>query len=313
MTRLRKPFDRRQFLAACASGAVGGLALGVLPRGLANAQDKPVHTKTIPSSGEAIPVIGMGTWITFNVGDNTELRNHRLKILQAFFDAGGKVIDSSPMYGTSEAVLGYCLKQMPESTPEFSATKVWTRSAGLPQIEESLELWGLERFDLLQVHNLVDWRTHLPMLRDMKEQGRVRYIGVTTSHGRRHDELEKILRSEPLDFVQLSYNIVNRDAEGRILSLAADKGIAVIANRPFMQKELFHRFQEHPLPEWTEEVGCGNWAEYFLKFVVSHPAVTCAIPATSQLPHMHENMGALAGRLPEQSERERMARYLQDL
>lgn len=313
MTRLRKPFDRRQFLMACASGAVGGLALGVLPWGLASAQDKPIHTKTIPSSGEAIPVIGMGTWITFNVGANTQLRNHRLKILQAFFEAGGTVIDSSPMYGTAEAVLGYCLEQMSESAPEFSATKVWTRGAGRSQVEESLGLWGRERFDLLQVHNLVDWREHLPMLRDMKEQGRVRYIGITTSHGRRHDEFEQIMRSEPLDFVQLTYNIVNRDAEQRLLSLAADKGMAVIANRPFMQKELFHRFQDHSLPDWADEVGCRNWAEYFLKFIVSHPAVTCAIPATSQLPHMHENMGALGGRLPEQSERERMARYLQDL
>lgn len=313
MTRLRKPFDRRQFLAACASGAVGGLALGALPWSLASAQDKAVYTRTIPSSGEAIPVIGMGTWITFNVGENTQLRNHRLKILQAFFEAGGTVIDSSPMYGTSEAVLGYCLEQMSEPAPEFSATKVWTRGAGRPQVEESLGFWGLERFDLLQVHNLVDWREHLPMLRDMKEQGRVRYIGVTTSHGRRHDELEQIMRSEPLDFVQLSYNIVNREAEQRLLSLAADNGMAVIANRPFMQKELFHRFQNHPLPDWANEVGCRNWAEYFLKFIVSHPAVTCAIPATSQLPHMHENMGALSGRLPEQSERERMTRYLQDL
>lgn len=313
MSRLRKPFDRRRFLAACASGVVGGLAFGALPWRLACAQDKAIHTKTIPTSGEAIPVIGMGTWITFNVGNNNQLRNHRLKILQAFFEAGGTVIDSSPMYGTSEAVLGYCLEQISAPTPEFSATKVWTRGAGRPQIEESLGLWGLERFDLLQVHNLVDWREHLPMLREMKDQGRVRYIGITTSHGRRHEEFEKIMRSEPLDFVQLSYNVLNRRVEQRLLPLAADKGMAVIANRPFMQKELFHKFQHHPLPAWAAEIGCANWAEYFLKFIVSHPAVTCAIPATSQLPHMHENMGALTGPLPEQPDRERMARYLQSL
>jgi diketogulonate reductase-like aldo/keto reductase len=270
----------------------------------------------VPATGEAIPAVGMGTWITFNVGDDPARRAERVAILRAFFENGGGMIDSSPMYGTSEAVVGHCLRELDYPAGLISATKVWTRwdSGGPEQMAESRDLWGLDRFDVMQVHNLVNWRAHLKTLRAAKEAGRIRYIGVTTSHGRRHDELEEVMRREPLDFVQFTYNIVDRRAEERLLPLARDRGIAVIVNRPFKRKQLFHMFQEHPLPAWAgEEVDVANWAQFFLKFIIAHPAVTCAIPATSQLVHMRENMGALTGRLPDDKTRRRMVGCIESL
>lgn len=303
---------RREFVRALAcTGAA--MCLG-FRGGVASVEEGP-HTRIIPRSGEAIPAIGMGTWITFNVGDEPVLRAQRVEIMRVFLEQGGRIIDSSPMYGTSEAVVGYCLAQLQDAPSPFSATKVWTRagSDGIEQMAQSRELWGLETFDLMQVHNLIGWRAHLKTLDQQKDLGRVRYIGVTTSHGRRHRELETIMRNEPIDFVQLTYNILDREAEDRLLPLAAERGIAVIANRPFRQKELFLRFAHHPLPEWAGEIGCDNWAQFFLKFIISHPAVTCAIPATSQVAHMQENMGALYGPLPDQSIRERMRRHVEAL
>jgi diketogulonate reductase-like aldo/keto reductase len=209
--------------------------------------------------------------------------------------------------------MGHCLGQFSEPPPLFSATKVWTRRDGPEQMAESRALWGLKRFDLMQVHNLLNWEEHLKTLRGDKEEKRVRYIGITTSHGRRHDDMARIMRTEPIDFVQLTYNIVDRDVENRLLPLAAERGIAVIANRPFQQKALFHRFAHHPLPPWANEIDCENWAQFFLKFIVSHPAITCAIPATSQVAHMRENMGALYGQMPDAATRERMRRYVESL
>jgi diketogulonate reductase-like aldo/keto reductase len=220
------------------------------------------------------------------------------------------MIDSSPMYGAAEEVVGRCLELLDETPGLFSATKVWTpgRAFGEDQMRDSLTLWGLPRLDLLQVHNLLDWETHLETLRAWKLEQRVRYVGVTTSHGRRHDELSRIMADEPLDFVQFTYNIDDREAERRLLPLAAERGIAVIANRPFQGGNLFRRVAGRPLPGWAAEIACDNWAQVFLKFIISHPAVTCAIPATSQVAHMIENMGALRGPLPDQALRERMAR-----
>lgn len=301
--------SRRRFLAGLGAAAT-------LPWWASFAAGAPAAiTRAIPSSGERIPAIGMGTWITFNVGGDEALRAQRAEILRLFFERGGGMIDSSPMYGSSQAVVGDCLRRLGYPAGLFSATKVWTLfdGDGPEQIREARSLWGVERFDLMQVHNLLNWEDHLATLRRQKAEGGIRYIGVTTSHGRRHAELERILRDEPLDFVQLTYNILDREAEQRLLPLAAERGVAVIANRPFRRKQLFRLFQDKPLPPWAGEIDCANWAQFFLKFIVSHPAITCAIPATSQVPHMAENMGALYGRLPDARLRERMVRYAEAL
>jgi diketogulonate reductase-like aldo/keto reductase len=270
-------------------------------------------TKPIPSSGERLPVVGLGSWITFNVGDDAELRDECADVMRGFFAAGGRMIDSSPMYGSSQAVIGYGLQRLRRPAALFSADKVWTSSGpeGPEQIEESRVHWGVRRFDLLQVHNLLSWEQHLPTLLSMKADGRVRYVGITTSEGRRHDELVEIMESRPIDFVQVTYNILDREVEERILPLARDRGIAVIANRPFQQGALLPRLQRHPLPAWASEIGAGSWAQFVLKFIVSHPAVTCAIPATTQVPHVKENLAAAGGVLPDEATRRRMVTYVE--
>ena len=306
------PITRRDLLAS--AGALGALTIaGTLAR--AQAPAAVPLMRAIPSTGEQIPAIGMGTWITFNVGRNEALRAKRAEVLRAFFARGGKLVDSSPMYGSSEEVMGWCLARETEKPPLFAATKVWTmfQSWGVSQMETSEKLWGTKRFDLLQIHNLLDWENHLETLKEWKAKGRVRYIGITTSHGRRHRDLEKILETEPFDFVQFTYNIADREVEERLLPLAAERKIAVIVNRPFQGGSLFDAVQRKPLPEWAREFDAANWAQFFLKFVVSHPAVTCAIPATSQLAHMNENMGALTGRLPDPEMRQRMIRHFAEL
>ena len=219
------------------------------------------------------------------------------------------------MYGSSEEVIGRCLKNMTRKDALFAATKVWTMSKwlGVRQMNNSEELWGTKRFDLMQIHNLLDWQTHMDTLKEWKAAGRVRYIGMTTSHGRRHDELEEIMSREPIQFVQFTYNLLDREAEKRLLPAAAERGLAVIINRPFQTGELFGRCAGKPLPAWAGEIDCANWAQFFLKFVVSHPAVTCAIPATSKIEHIRENMGALTGRMPDAVLRERMIKVVQDL
>ena len=311
MKRSKRELSRRAFLAL-----MGGLGVADgLVHGHDTAAAGPLLKKAIPASGEQLPVIGMGSSITFNVGDNRTLRAARVKVLQAFFDQGGAVIDSSPMYGSSEEVIGHCLARISDKQALFSATKVWTLSRwlGVRQMEASQRLWGEDRFDLEQIHNLLDWKTHLATLLDWKAQGRIRYIGVTTSHGRRHEALEKVMAEQPIDFVQFTYNILDREAERRLLPLAAERGLAVIINRPFRRGALFDLFERHALPDWASEFDCENWSQYFLKFIVSHPAVTCAIPATSRVDHMLENMGACYGRLPDTEMRERMIRYVENL
>jgi diketogulonate reductase-like aldo/keto reductase len=292
------------------AGAAGLAALGRD----ATAAVAPALTKTIPASAEAIPVIGMGTWITFNVAPYTAARDQRVEVLRAFFEQGGRLVDSSPMYGLAEAAVGYCRDRLAGAPQLFSATKVWTptKTAGIVQMNLSAKLWGLPRFDLMQVHNMVDWEAHLETLQEWKAQGRIRYIGITTSHGRRHDEmLEVIERQRAFDFVQFSYSIGDREAEQRLLPAAAARGKAVIVNRPFRTGELFELVQGQPLPEWAATIGCRTWSQFFLKFVVSHPAVTCAIPATSSVEHMRENMAALGGPLPDAAQRQRMAEYFE--
>jgi len=278
---------------------------------LGNLQSQQL-TKLIPGTKESLPQIGMGSWLTFNVGNNNSLRQARAQVLNAFFQQGGKLIDSSPMYGSSEAVIGYCLQQQTPTPELFSASKTWTShpEQTLSQFKHSLSLWTQQHFDLLQIHNLRAWQHHLPKLQQLKAQGKIRYIGITTSHGRRHNEMEKIMQHQPIDFVQFSYNMSNRDVEQRLLPLAIEKGLAVIINRPLDGGKLMQRFEHKPLPAWAKEFDCFNWAQFFLKFVISHPAVTCAIPATSQVAHMRENMGASYGRLPTPELRQKMFSYL---
>jgi diketogulonate reductase-like aldo/keto reductase len=272
-------------------------------------------TRPIPSSGEPLPVVGLGTWITFNVGDDAELREECAAVMRAFFGEGGRVIDSSPMYGSSQSVIGYGLEKLGRPSDLFSADKVWISSGsrGAGQIEESRAQWGVRRFDLLQVHNLLAWEEHLPILLAMKADGRVRYVGITTSEGRRHEELERIMASRPIDFVQVTYNVLDREVEDRILPLARDRGIAVIINRPFREGALIRQVMRHPLPSWASEIGAANWAQVLLKFIVSHPTVTCAIPATSKVAHVIENMGAATGALPDTAMRRRIADHVERL
>lgn len=257
----------------------------------------------------------MGSWLTFGIhlGDTSALEA-RIQVLRAFFEAGGGVVDSSPMYGSSEEVIGHCLGRIADTSGLFAATKVWTPMQwyGVQQMQKSEQLWGQGSFDLMQVHNLWSWEEHLETLMKWKAEGRIRYIGVTTSHGRRHEELAKIMTSAPIDFVQFTYNILDREAERLLLPLAVERRLAVIINRPFQHGGLFDSFERHPLPPWAEEFDCTNWAQFFLKFIVSHPAVTCAIPATSRVDHMRENMGAARGRLPDPETRRRMIRYIED-
>jgi diketogulonate reductase-like aldo/keto reductase len=311
---MRKPTDhltRRTVVGSLAGlGAVAALpafAQGPAPGGILK--------KVIPRTGEQIPAVGLGTWITFNVGENDKLRAARTQVMQTFFDRGGALIDSSPMYGSSEAMVGYGLAHIKNKAALFSASKVWTlfTPLGPSQMEASRKYWGVERFDLMQIHNILDWSGHIETLKAMKAQGRVRYIGITTSQGWRHGDVEQIMRTEPIDFVAFSYNVIDREVEERLLPLAAERGLAVIINRPFQEGVLIDRMMHHPLPPWAGEIDCANWAQFLLKFIISHPAVTCAIPATRRVDHMEENMGALRGRMPDAKMRARMARYAENL
>jgi diketogulonate reductase-like aldo/keto reductase len=282
---------------------------------VAPGQQSALQTKAIPSSGEALPIVGLGSWITFNVGNDTEARHSCAEVMRAFFAAGGRLIDSSPMYGSSQDVIGHGLATLARPHGLFSAEKVWisSASAGRRQIEGSRRKWGVPRFDLLQVHNLLSWEAHLHTLQEMKAAGEVRYVGITTSEGRRHSEFERVMRQHPLDFIQVTYNIFDREVEARILPLARDRGIAVIANRPFQEGVSLKRLAKHPLPGWSEEIGCRSWAQFVLKFIGSHAAVTCAIPATTRVDHVQENMDAAHGKQPDETTRARMARYVESL
>jgi diketogulonate reductase-like aldo/keto reductase len=269
----------------------------------------PMLQRPIPSSGEAIPAIGLGTWRTFDVGGSPAERAPLEEVLQRFVALGGQVVDSSPMYGAAESVLGDLGAALAVTDRLFLATKVWTsgREAGIAQMEQSFQRLRVRRLDLMQVHNLLDWRTHLRALRAWKQAGRIRYLGVTHYTASAYDELERVLRSEPLDFVQVNYSLGEREAERRILPLARERGIAVVVNRPFSEGGLFRRVRGQALPAWAAEVGCASWAQIFLKWILAHPAVTCVIPATSRPQHVLDNMTAGTGALPDAATRDRMA------
>jgi diketogulonate reductase-like aldo/keto reductase len=300
--------------ALLASVAAAGAASVLRPLTQA-AGPGPILTRPIPSTGEKLPLVGLGSWITFNVGEDVAARDACAEVMRAFFHGGGRLIDSSPMYGSSQEVIGYGLHKLQNPSQLFSADKVWISAGarGPEQIEESRRHWGVARFDLLQVHNLLSWEEHLPKLFAMKAAGRLRYVGATTSEGRRHPEVERILASQPLDFVQVSYSILDREVEDRILPLARQRGIGVIVNRPFRRGELIRRVERSPMPGWAGEIDCANWAQILLKFIVSHPAVTCAIPATSRVEHVRKNLGASYGRLPDEAMRRRMVAHVEKL
>ena len=306
--------DRRRFLMG--AGLVGlALQSPLLFAGSSSGAESLAISRRIPGTNEAIPAIGIGTWITFNVGGDPTLVEQRTRVLKTFFELGGTVVDGSPMYGTAADVMGEALTALDAEDRLFAATKIWTgdESATRDEAARSGRRWGVDRFDLLQVHNLRGWQGHLETLKAMKAEGEVRYIGITTSHGRRHREFEQIMEREPIDFVQLTYNVLDREAEQRLLPLAREKGIGVIVNRPFQGGSLFRRFQAESLPGWAGDAGVKNWSEFFLKYIISHPAVTCAIPATSKVDHMRENMGALYGDLPSPGQRQQMADYVGSL
>ena len=288
------------------------LAAPLLGPAIARSQPTRLATRAIPSSGEVLPLVGLGSWITFNVGDDPVARDASTEVMRAFFQSGGRMIDSSPMYGSAQEVIGYGLKKLGAPKTLFAADKVWIADGeeGREQIERSRRLWGIPRVDLLQVHNLLAWQAHLPTLFAMKAAGQLRYVGITTSHGRRHDDMARVMASQPLDFVQLTYNLFDREAEQRLLPLSQQRGIAVIANRPFQQGALLDKLQRLQLPPWASEIDCTSWAQFALKFVISHPAVTCAIPATTSVAHVRENLGAATGRLPDPAMRARMAAYV---
>lgn len=303
---------RREFLTA-----MGVLTAAFTLPGFSQAQSKALLCKPIPGSNQCLPVIGMGTWQTFNVGSSASLRQARTLVLQKFFELGGRMVDCSPMYGSSADVLGYALQQLDYPEALFAASKIWTSNgdATAEQLNTQQNAWGIQRFDLMQVHNLLSWQAHLDHLMQLKADGSIRYIGITTSHGRRHRELEHIMQSQPLDFVQLTYNIRDRVVEQRLLPLARERDIAIIANRPYGGGGIIKTLQSrHPVPAWArDELDCRTWADYLLKFIVSHNAITCAIPATTQVVHMQENMAAGSGTMPDDAMRQRMAAHVASL
>ena len=271
--------------------------------------------RAIPSTGEKLPAIGVGTWQAFDVAGDQAGRSTLKEVLSVFAQSGARLVDSSPMYGTAESVAGDLIAELGVRDKLFIATKVWTsgRAEGLRQMETSFKRLGVERMDLMQVHNLVDVATHAKTLQDMKQQGRVRYIGVTHYTASAYADVERALKSSPWDFLQINYSLGERDAEKRLLPLARERKIAVIINRPFAEGDLFRRTKGKSLPSWAGELGISSWAQYFLKWIVSHPAVTCAIPGTGKPEHMQDNLAAGSSPLPSDGERRRMASYFDSL
>ncbi|WP_159913921.1 aldo/keto reductase [Pantoea sp. 18069] len=289
--------NRAQFMRATLAAS---LAMG-LHQGLAAAPARAMHQRKIASTGEALPVVGCGTWRGFGHAPGTPEYARLPGVLEALFDAGGTLLDSSPMYGRSERTTGELLAQSRRRSQAFLATKVWTsgRDAGIRQMEESMALLGSDKLDLMQIHNLVDWQTHLQTLRGWKSQGRVRYLGITHYTTSAFREVEAVLRREPLDFLQINYAFDDQGAAERLLPLAADKGVAVLVNQPFGGGGLLRRLSDRPLPAWAREIECTSWAQVLLKFVLSHPAVTCVIPGTSRPEHMADNARAGQGVIPD--------------
>jgi diketogulonate reductase-like aldo/keto reductase len=312
---MTKDMTRRE-----AAQVIGGTAAGLLlpieaARAQAKAEAQAMLTRTISSSGEKLPVIGLGTWQAFDVDLTSDNRRQLGDVLSLFVKLGGRIIDASPMYGRAEEVIGELTAALGIQEKVFLATKVWTRSRenGIKSMEHSMALLRAKRIDLMQVHNLVDVRTQLTTLREWKAQGRIRYLGITHYEAGAFAEVEKIMRSEKLDFVQINYSLMEREAERRLLPLAQERGIAVIVNRPFGGGDLFSRTRSKPLPDWAAEIDCRSWAQFFLKWIVANSAVTCTIPATDKPRHLEDNMSGGMGRLPDAKMRERMVELASSL
>ena len=303
--------DRRTALKLVAAATAAALA----PSRLAAKEASVMATRKIPASGEEIPVIGMGSSDTFDVGTDGMKRAVLQGVLRNLADAGGSVIDTSPMYGSAESVLGDLIDELGLGPKLWLATKVWTRGreAGAKQIDESFARLRARRLDLLQIHNLLDWREHVPTLRTLQASGKVRYSGITHYRADAHAELERVLGAEKFDWVQVNYSLAEPEAAARLLPFCQDKGIAVMVNRPFADGALFARVRGKPLPPWAAEVGCESWGQFFLRYVISHPAVTCVIPATSKPQHMIDNAAAGRAPLPDARQRERMRAYWESL
>ncbi len=302
---------RRSLLKAVAATP---LAWASLPS--ADAQMFKVHKRPIPrGNDETLPMVGLGTYQAFGVGSGPAERDPLKEVLQLFVDHGGMLVDSSPMYGTAESVVGDLSAELGLASRLFMATKVWTtgRESGIRQMEQSFQRMRVPRMDLMQIHNLQDWRTHARTLQEWKAAGKIRYTGITHYHSGAYEDLERLLKSREFDFVQFNYSISEREAEQSLLPLARDTGTAVIINRPFAQASLFSRVRGKEVPAWAAEFDCKSWGQFFLKYILGHPAVTCVIPATSKPHHLVDNMGAGTGRLPDASTRQRMAKFMDTL
>ena len=302
----RNSISRLSFLIQTTAGS---LSL-IFPNVFKDRRSAAMITRKIPSSGELIPAIGLGSWITFNVGDSENELAPMRNVLGAFVDAGGKVIDSSPMYGRSEKVIGKLAAELNVTDKLWFATKVWTtgESSGKTQIENSREYfkkWPV----LLQVHNLQDLKTHLRTLRALKEEGKLKYIGVTHYLDSEHETLANVVKAEKLDFIQVNFSIRSRSAENYLLPLAAERGVGVIINKPFESGALFPAINNVSLPTWSKEWGISSWSAFFLKYIISNTNITCTIPATSQVSHLQENMAACFGPVPDEATRKKMVEY----
>jgi diketogulonate reductase-like aldo/keto reductase len=299
---------RRRTLRLLAASSIAGL-------GPAFAQTPRIMTRKIPSTGEELPAIGLGTWQVFNVGADAAARAPLREVIARFEKAGGKLIDSSPMYGSAESVAGDLVAELGLREKLFIATKVWTRGKdeGIAQMETSFRRLRLKQMDLMQVHNLLDVDVHTKTLRAWKEQKKVRYIGITHYTASAYDDVEKWLNREKYDFLQINYSLAERSSEKRILEICRNKNIAVIANRPFAEGAMFRRVKGKPLPPWAAEIGAASWAQYFLKWIVGHPAITCAIPGTGRPDHIADNVQAGFGTLPDEKMRQRMAEHFDSL
>lgn len=306
----RSEMSRRHAIKAVMVGAAGL----VLPK-VSFGQSTAMMQKAIPSTGEKIGVVGLGTWQSFDVGSSTSAREPLKLVLRELIQAGGSMVDSSPMYGSSEQVLGDLGKELSLQDELFFATKVWTsgQSNGISQMNRSMQRMQASPMDLMQIHNLQDWRTHLKTLYEWKEQGKIRYIGITHYVDSSHDQLESIIKNESIDFVQVNYSMAERNAENSLLDVSMENGVGVITNRPYAGGSLFRKTRGKELPLWAGDFNCESWGQFFLKYLISHPSVTCVIPGTSKPHHMKDNVGAGFGRLPNDSERVKMRKYLANL
>jgi diketogulonate reductase-like aldo/keto reductase len=298
-------------LKALAAASLAGMASPSFPE----AGAFKVGKRPIPRSSELLPMVGLGTYQAFDVGQDRNKREPLKEVSRLFVEHGGALVDSSPMYGTSESVVGDLAAELSLTPKLFMATKVWTsgREAGIRQMEDSFRLMKVKRMDLMQIHNLQDWKTHAKTLQEWKAAGKIRYTGITHYHSGAYGELERLMKTKQFDFVQFNYSISEREAEDSVLPLAQQTGTAVIINRPFAQASLFSRVRGKEVPAWAAEFDCKSWGQFFLKYILGHPAVTCVIPATSKPQHLVDNMGAGTGRLPDQATRRKMAAYLDGL